>query len=342
MKILSLILTSLILCVNTSLATEVNRDEFVAALTNNPIRLEPALRETLNERFRDLSDTALAAASGADIVGNGSGYIEQNFLYIYTSLDRTISQCLSVPFCAGSIQDRATLRQIREVILKKREEKSRLVFLKSNDFIQFFENELDPSERIAKTGFSSEFPIYINLSLVQEMKIGSDLSLILSILAHEVGHQVGISSHSYLDELATRLRGVFFENTLTIELLQYNVPLKFMVLKARENFSHDETIMSVDGVLIDLPRISIEFKCPYNDNLLSSTLTNPHWDAPIFRGARLNVTLEAWGEFLCQSQSSGDISVEKRTVTYRLSFKTGLNNSGTVQLKKDQVSVSTR
>ncbi len=285
----------------------------------SPNQLSEIERNLRNERFRNSSDSALAAFSGADIVGNGSGYIEQNFSYIYQNLDRTISQCLSIPFCSGTKYDQEILREIRDIILENRDRKNRLVFLKGQDFENYFHSELDPSERVAKTGFSPEFPIFINLSLVEELNLGGDLSLILGILAHEVGHQVGISSHTYLDSIASRLRGVFYENTLSIELTHVSLPMKFMVLKARQNFAHDEALLLAAGKLVRLPRLATSFTCARNATLLNSTISNPHWKANTYADGALIAKVEAWGEFSCRAPD-GSFFVESMTLTYTIVF----------------------
>lgn len=338
MKSFSLALATLILILSAHALAEIGSDIDLTKSEISPSSVSELQRRYANERFRHFSDLALAAYSGADIVGNGGGYIEQNFRYVYQNLDRTISQCLSVPFCAGTPKDQEILRAIRNVILAYRDEKNRIVFLKDNEFENFFNGELDPGERVAKTGFSAEFPIFINLSLVEEMRIGSDLSLILGILAHEVGHQVGISSHSYLDSLASRLRSVFYENTLTIELTQASLPLKFMVLKARQNFNHDETLLSASGKIIEMPRLASHFSCPNNANLIASTLSNPHWNSPVYRSRGLHISIEAWGEFSCKD-SQGTFSVERRTVIYNIHFDREITTEGKVVFTKGSTSL---
>ncbi len=341
MRIFSLTFAALILGISLNSLAKVETEIDLTKPEEPALSLSELQRRYANERFRHFSELALAAYSGADIVGNGGGYIEQNFRYIYHNLDRTISQCLSVPYCAGNIEDRNNLRAIRDVVLKYREQKNRIVFLAGSDFENFFNSELDPGERVAKTGFSPEFPIFINLSLIEEMSIGSDLSLILGILAHEIGHQVGVSSHSYLDSLASRLRSVFYDNTLTIELTQTSLPLKFMVLKARKNYAHDEAVLTAGGEVIEMPRLASHFQCPRQAELLATTLSNPHWSAPTYRNAGLEVKVEAWGEFSC-SDEAGNFNVERRTVIYNIRFDRKISNEGKVVFTKSTFSLITK
>lgn len=341
MKFFPLTLTLLTLALTFTVRASTDFGLDLSTPETIPNHLTELQRQWANERFRNFSDSALAAFSGADIVGNGGGYIEQNFKYVYQGLDRTISQCLSVPFCAGTKEDQEILRAIRDIILEHRDDKNRVVFLKDTDFDHFFNTELDPGERIAKTGFSPEFPIFINLSLVEEMKIGKDLSLILGILAHEIGHQVGISSHAYLDSLASKLRSVFYENTLTIEMDQVSLPMKFMVFKARQNFAHDETLLSAEGQLVRMPRLALQYLCARKADLIGTTISNPHWNSPVYRAGELHVSVEAWGDFSCSS-SDGSFFVEKKTVTFTVVFDRKLNSQGKLEFTQKRASVTTR
>lgn len=284
------------------------------AETTYPL-LDEIIQNYQVERLRQVSAEILARASGADIIGNGTGVVEQNFHYAYRNLDRTFSQCLSTPLCVRDQRERHLLGKMRDLILKFRWEKNRIIFLKSDDFEHFFAGDLDPTERVAKTGPSSEFPIFINLTMVQELNIASDLSLIIGILAHEVGHQVGMASHSYLDDLSSRLRLIHFENTQSIALKERSTSFRFDILKARQTFKYDETILFMGNQLIKVPHLGGQFICPNKMRPNAATLTNPHWGRPYERGGLLVMSVRAWAEFTC-----GDKILDKNIV-FLLNFK---------------------
>lgn len=305
-------------------------------LTANEIptsRLDELIRSQQHARLLEVSNQILAQASGADIVGNGTGIVEQNFKYAYRNLDRTISQCLSTPACTSDQAERELLIRMRQIVLDHRSDSNRLIFLKNSDFENFFHTELDPSERIAKTGFSSSLPIFINLSLAESLGMANDLSLIIGILAHELGHQAGMLSHSYLDDLAARLRQVYFEHILAIEFKKYQSLFKFIIFKGRNNFSYDETLMTINNEILTTPHLSLNYRCPRKMTLVGAELSNPHWQRPQMKEGQYIMSVRAWVEFSCESNPRWAPEAMRHNIEYHFILKPVLSYSGKISFE---------
>ena len=89
-------------------------------------------------------------------------------------------------------------------LLEKRKNKLRLVFFLDQAAKNSFFDESDQSLRSAKTGFSEEYPIYINIEYLYKSNV-ADRAALITLLVHELGHQVGYTSHSFLDILGAEV-----------------------------------------------------------------------------------------------------------------------------------------
>lgn len=94
-----------------------------------------------------------------------------------------------------------------------------LLFVSGNENPAFF--HLDGQVRVAKTGDSSNTPIYINTDLIAQADNAIQYDAILAILFHEYGHHLialGVAlTHDELDLLGARLRQRVVANALDLE-----------------------------------------------------------------------------------------------------------------------------
>lgn len=277
-------------------------------------------REIRNAEFAKKSAAAVEAFSGADIVGNGGGAVEQAAFYIYRSLDRYISHCLNSQECAQSKDKKDILKKIRNVILENRDQKNHVIFLSNDLFQTYMQDGSDPEDRVAKTGFSSELPIFINVEEAYAYSKDDLYPSMVALFVHEVGHQVGVASHSMLDELASEVRAIFASNIQEAKLNYLSGEFKFTMLGSNEGYDFSQFMFSYNGRNIDVPGLWSDFQCANGDKLVGVTLENIHWDAATMSSSTLGLTLKAWGQFYCEKARNKMVYLQQRDVQYNWTF----------------------
>lgn len=136
---------------------------------------------------------------GGDVVGNGGGIIEGTIQFLVQNLQSYVDQTIKhMDTSYPSVVAEALLKISRSLQFRKNPLK--VIYLTREEAGTFFFDDLDQQERAAKTRFDENSPIFINIDLLYEME---DISreFLLGTLVHEVGHQVGYQSHSFLDYL---------------------------------------------------------------------------------------------------------------------------------------------
>lgn len=276
---------------------------FVSKNLSAGVYLPDEDRAELNQKFLTVSLQAMKASGGADIVGNGGGAVEQASLYIYRSLDRYISQCLNSKDCYQDTERRDVLKKIREVVLKNREEKNRLVFLSGENFEKYMQDELDPEIRVAKTGFSDEFPIFINLTEAHNYPKDAIYSSMVALLVHEIGHQVGVASHSFLDDLALSVRAMMEANTKELTFDVLGGQFIFTLFASSNQYDFAQYVLEYNDDKYEVPSLMTAYKCTNGDKLVGANLDNIYWE----KGRTVNyhyiLSLNGWGEFACERKN---------------------------------------
>lgn len=252
-----------------------------------------------------LACTAEARVNSGDgvIVGNGAGFVEQNFQYAYSSLDRAIQQCLHNPrLCRLDGEDAPLLENILEIARQNASNPERLLFVSERDHPNFFATGPNESHRIAKTGLTPSAPIYVNTdSLYENGKPALNLAAIMAILVHEIGHQTGEEDHRRLDLLGAKIRRVVEANlthhehkSISIDVINYSVPHAMASLYV----SRDR------DAAVDLSRhIFRQLRCGTTDAQPSGyRITNGHW---FLAENKEETGFRAWVEILCMSRKDG-------------------------------------
>lgn len=293
----------------------------ISQLASADVFMTSEERDLRNAEFSKKSAAAVEAFSGADIVGNGGGAVEQAASYIYRSLDRYISHCLNSAYCAQTSDKKDILRKIRNVVLKNRDAKNHIVFLTNKIFQEYMQDDFDPESRVAKTGFNESFPIFINVEEAYAYTKDDIYSAMVALLVHEVGHQVGVAAHSTLDDIASEVRTVFVSNIEEAKLNFLNGEFKFTMLGSNEGYDFSQFMLSFDNKNIEVPSLWSNFKCLNDDKLVGVTLENIHWENAVLTIDTLELTLKAWGQFYCEKSRNKMVYLEKRDVEYKWSFK---------------------
>jgi len=285
-----------------------------AANTSYFLRKMPvAQRAELNDIFSKRTSKLIAAYSSGDIVGNGGGLIEQNLSFAYSSVLSIIDTCVIYMDCKLTPNEKLVLLDIRATYFSKLDNELHFVFLREKDAPGLFHDDLDPGARVAKTGFSKDFPIFINLDQLEtNLDLAYDLGSMLGIVIHELGHQTGYPSHSKLDAIAAKLRVSFnykMRNTeikLDDNFLTVNIYNKDEALRTQVSYYYNNQLR-----FLSYP-IEKELKCEHpNRDAIGYSLSNQHWDRLVKAKDLLRPRLNMWIDIHCED-SDGVIFTEER------------------------------
>ncbi len=138
---------------------------------------------------------SLSIFARGDEVGNGAGYYENRVSFVFQNLGNYLNSNNS----NLSNEEKDIIAEINkdlDIIL----ESSNLIFLPQNDSF-FIDNEF----RLAYTFDRIGADIYFNLDILYNIPQQELSTTIISILVHELGHQIGIQDHFKLDMLGNKI-----------------------------------------------------------------------------------------------------------------------------------------
>ncbi len=283
------------------------------------IRLSDAQREQLDLQFARVTAPIFGRLGSGDIVGNGGGLIEQNFMSAYYSIQTAIQHCLNNYECDITAQETSLLREINQVYIDKVDQVQPLIFVNEEIADGFFKSEEDQTPRIAKTGFTSNSQIFINLDMAEE--ISNDIPTMISILVHELGHQVGIANHSILDQLGAKVRNMWNSNFKILKFEMKDTPLEVRLFSTESNYISSSLSYNFRGKTQSLNnKVFDELECAQNESIYGFNLTNGHWERPIVTDYTTRISIGYWVDIYCQ-KLNGDIRTEKRDLDIKFKFR---------------------
>ncbi|OUR98465.1 hypothetical protein A9Q84_03380 [Halobacteriovorax marinus] len=284
------------------------------------IRIEKPEREILNIKFDRTILPLIERFGSGDIVGNGGGLLEQNFMLAYHSLQASIENCLTNVDCFTSRDQKMVLKEINQLIIKKIDQTNPIIFLKNKDANGFFLDEFDMTERMAKTGYSEKHPIFINLDIAKEIK--NDIPSMLGILIHELGHQIGIANHSFLDSLGAKVRRIWSSNWTVSDIKIGPLKLSTRLFSNKSNFINAKLSYEFDGQIKSInSQIFDSISCPTGEQLYGFYLTNGHWQRLQESGRRTMAKMTFWLDVYCQNLY-GDLYPIQRDLNVLFKFHT--------------------
>tara|TARA_Y100000590_G_scaffold446052_1_gene579077 strand:+ start:73265 stop:74215 length:951 start_codon:yes stop_codon:yes gene_type:complete len=271
----------------------------------------------------DLSPELAARLSGGDIIGNGGGLVEQEFRFAYRRLPKIIEICEESQFCPFSGLERTRLIKIKEVASKFLNLKDRLIFLSESKYPGFFRDSNDSEIRIAKTAFIPGAPIFVNLDLLYiDNKPSIEFSTMIALLVHELGHQIGVKSHSELDEMGAKLRDYLTQDTRVNSYDVNGLMAQVRIFNLQKVDFNAEVFFSYNGTIIPLTsRIRSELTCKRKKSLaIGFEIANPHWER--FRSDRGVFILgyNAWLRVRCLELNTSAIWTEDRDLLLNFHF----------------------
>lgn len=282
----------------------------------NLINASEVLRISKSERIRfnaEFSENILPLMESygtGDIVGNGGGLLEQNFLLAYYSLQTAIENCLTLEECYSSVNQRLILKEINQLFIDKIRNKTPLVFIKNSDTNNFFYDEYDQTERVAKTGFSKKYPIFINLDVTTN--IVNDVPAMLGIIIHELGHQAGIVSHNFLDQLGAKIRKMWLSNWVISDVNVSGENLLVRLFSTNSNLINSKLSYVFNGKVQSLNSLIYRnISCGEGETLYGFSLSNGHWQRPVNTSFRTTIKKTFWLDVYCEDTNSQSYLVKK-------------------------------
>lgn len=293
--------------------------------------LPPELRLERNREFRGLSEIGMEHASGSDIIGNGTGVAEQNIQYMLRKLDRHLANCLNDRSCLESSEDKTVLKAILKLAMSKRSAQNAVVYLDEAGFDKVFGGFGDLDQRVAKTGFDPEFPVFINVTEIYENGLESDLSFILGLLVHELGHQLGIASHTYLDKISAAARASFDKLSKIYSFEDQGLSVELIHFTSQDTVGFDYGVLRVNDSQNFFSVEISERICPAGARLTGLGWSNLHFDRPSRHIGNVDLKIKAWGNAFCEETNTYAPFV--RPVNLAFDFEFVKDENGKLQLK---------
>jgi hypothetical protein len=301
---------------------------------NDILRISLEEQTKLNEEFSRKIEPVMERFGSGDVVGNGGGLLEQNFMLSYYSLQTAIDNCLTFIDCFNSKEEKAILIEINKLFIQKIDQKNIFVFVKNKDHNNFFYDENDQTQRIAKTGFDKKYPIFINLDVSNE--IINDVPAMLGIIIHELGHQVGILSHNFLDQLGARVRSMWMRDWVVSKVVVGSEKLSVRLFTAQSNFINSKLSYVFKGKVQSLNfLIYREISCGEGEMLHGFSLSNGHWKRPDVNPLSTIIKKTFWIDVLCEDIYSRTYQIKK---DMDIIFEFDISN----QIQVDLVNVKAR
>jgi hypothetical protein len=221
---------------------------------------------------------AHASNSGGSLVGNGAGLAELEITYAYTRLPESIRRCFSDDACDAKLSDRERdiLKQIRVQVLSQNDAEQKIHYVSEKELPGFFTTGEGEFHRIAKTDTRTYSIIFINTDAIYgNGKALVDAPLATSLLIHELGHQLGVADHTWLNILGSKVRAAI-ENTKTTVEYPRNNNLTMTVYSGANSIRLflNNALSSVDLT----NRVEAALVCPEETSLVKAFVINPHWN----------------------------------------------------------------
>lgn len=242
---------------------------------------------------------------GGDIIGNGGGSAESNFVHAYTRLYKLIDNCLSSDYCTENEDDFYALLTIREATEFNYKSASRLVFSTPEKMPNiFFTNDSD-IVRLAVTGNNPTDPIYVNLDILYKTKDGKKFPAlsygeIVSILIHEIGHNVGFKDHTKLDFLGSLVRDFMEQKFTSHDYLVFNTVFTVNLLNFSNIMKLSEFWISWNDQSKNITEeVYFKHSCRNGDKPFSIKFNNYHIEKMKTSKTETILPINLWGQLVC-------------------------------------------
>lgn len=259
-------------------------------------------------------------AGGGDIVGNGGGIAEANFIHAFTNLSKIIQTCIQTQSCNSLTHENLELLgSIEELSRNNYKKIEKLNFVKAKKHPGLFETNDSDEIRLAVTGLKEDSPIYINLDLLYETVNGKSVPVlnigeIVSILVHETGHNVGFHNHSILDFLGSIVRDFISQKHNTFEYQIENMTFELNLINYPDYLTLDQFWVSWGDESRDITEIiHRNYFCDDGSKPYGISFENVHRDRTEDYGEKLSLPVKSWVKVTC---FDGTLKIDKYLELY--------------------------
>ena len=259
-------------------------------------------------------------AGGGDIVGNGGGIAEANFVHAFTNLSKIIQTCINTQSCPNLSESNFTLlTSIEEISRDNFRKIEKLKFVKADKNPGLFETEDSDEVRLAVTGLSEDAPIYINLDLLYKTVNGKsipaiDVGEIVSILVHESGHNIGFHNHSILDYLGSIIRDYISQKHNSYQYHLEDMDFELNLINYPEYLTLDQFWVSWGEESRDITEIiHRNYFCDDGSKPYGISFENVHRDKTQDYGDKLSLPVKSWVKVTC---FDGTLKIDKYLELY--------------------------
>ena len=265
-----------------------------------------------------MREIQLERSGGGDIIGNGGGLAEQNFTYALTQLADFIQEAIKEGMVKA--EDAEQLKIIGRQARLEAEKSDKLVFVSGRNNPGLFKSADSGEVRLATTGLSADTPILVNLDLLYSKQPDGEsemlpLPVMVASLVHELGHNVGLKDHAYLDFLGARVRRMIEREYNRVSRQLGSGPRVEMVSinlggsgLPRLNLMVDETLVPFEQELHQA------LKCRNGSLPRSARMSNQHWEKPVDFSGRWVTPYRAWLALTCVSEQGRAVLEERDLV----------------------------
>ena len=243
---------------------------------------------------------------GGDIIGNGGGLVELQFLTAFSSMEKYISRCLDGLGCAINTEDKKTLASIRDSLAIWPKDSIKFLFLSGRQYPRFFLGEDDVAVRTAKTGRKEFLPIFINSDHLYNASTALaeiSYSQVISLVLHELGHQQKVRDHNNLNSLGNAIGRFVTKDFHEVTNKFLGSEMKLMAIKEGP-LGFGQFWWSWKNLQVELTsRVVKKLRCKKGRFLIGSSVENLSWERsyPSLNGWEIG--FRGWVRFSCQDKN---------------------------------------
>jgi hypothetical protein len=302
-------------------------DDFFLDVDDSTIYLKEDEVLFRNQQFDYILDNLdldpLSSGTG-DVVGNGGGFIESLTYFYFQTLERHISSSLSQKQITFDPFERRILSRMLSYIPSMRGDKLRFISGRKAKVL-FYISGLDAAPRLAKTGFSPNYPIYFNTDLLYK-EVKAKPELLLGLLVHELGHQLGVADHGILDNLGAKVVQVANANEQKVSTILEDGDLEVTIQNHFFQSAPSDVFISYGNRSVEVLKWKPEQLRSIcgREYIQSAFVYNFHWSSRLFDfGSEVLLTAKGWLDVKCFNSETGKFSRVERNLEVLIDISDG-------------------
>ncbi len=284
---------------------------------------------TTNERdsgqrtFNSVQEHLEKILSSGDIVGNGGGYAEQNFSYLYDKLGEIYSYCLIASECSRSQASKNILLAIQKAWVMRKSGEYSHRFLARQVFNSFFPDAVS----LFSTGYYFNSMVYFDEAGLYDERIVDDYHKIVTLWTLVLAKQAGIKDGYLLRKMAKRIPEYYFriKNELRFKFADNQISIWQMKPEFVKNAPSFGLLLNINGRFIN---VLFDYSCRKGTPLTQFTFSDLAWNNPVWGDEYVSIELVGNASVVCSQPNSG--SLERTRFVTSFGFKVQPDSSITL------------